>query len=85
MVPFGPRMAHKGSTTGALLKAKRLDQGLSLAAAAQAMGVSRMTLRRAETLGRRPGPVTAHRIATHYGYRVTELWPLENTDGEAAA
>jgi predicted transcriptional regulator len=58
------------------LKESRVNRGLSIAAAAIEMGVSRETLRRVED-GQRPEPATAKRIADFYEQRVTDLWPVQ--------
>jgi len=62
------------------LKAERLNRGLSLEAAGEQMGILRQTLWNAEH-GKGVSPATAKAIADFYGYRVTEIWPVE----EAAA
>ena len=64
------------------LKATRLNMGLSVAAAAEAMGVARRTLVDVERDGRMPVPAAAKRIADFFGVQVTDLWPV---DDEAAA
>ncbi len=68
------------------LRAERLNRGLSLAVAAAAIGVDKSTLSRAERGVVEPIPAKAFKIASFYGYRVTDVWPLEPFDnGEAAA
>jgi len=64
------------------LRAERLNRGLSLAAAAEAMDVDRDAIRRAEEGIGRPHPRNAIKIATFYGYKVTAIWPVEPTGGE---
>lgn len=59
------------------LKAERLNRGLSLNAAATAMGVKPHVLRDAENLGTRPYPENGKLIADFYGVLVTDLWPVE--------
>ncbi len=68
------------------LRAERLNRGLSLAAAAEVMEVDRDALRRAEEGIGRPHPRNALAIASFYGYKVTDLWPIDRaSDSEAAA
>lgn len=59
------------------LRALRLNRGLSVAAAATEIGVSRTTLDRAEKGEHKPWPTHAFKIATFYGYQVTDIWPVE--------
>ncbi len=66
------------------LKARRLDLGLTIAQAAKEIGVTRMTLQRAESGERVPRPGAAFKIAAYHGFKVTEVWPLDAPD-EAAA
>jgi len=56
---------------------ERLNRGLSPSAAAAEMGIARGSLNRAER-GLEVAPRVAKAIADFYGYRVTEVWPLEN-------
>jgi DNA-binding XRE family transcriptional regulator len=58
------------------LKEARLNAGLSLAASAAEIGVSRATLVAVED-GHVPTPEVAKRIADHYEQRVTDLWPVQ--------
>jgi DNA-binding XRE family transcriptional regulator len=62
----------------------RINRGLSAADAAAAMGVSTRTLLDAESGKSVPRPKNALKIARFYGYKVTEVWPLEPTEGAAA-
>jgi transcriptional regulator with XRE-family HTH domain len=57
------------------LRAERLNRGLSLRQAAEQMGVPEQSIRRAEG-GDGVTPQNAFKIASFYGYRVTDLWPL---------
>ncbi len=66
------------------LVAERLNRGQSTRAAAEAIGVSRGTLERAER-GERPQPELAKKIADHYGVKVTDIWPIEPTNGTPVA
>lgn len=58
------------------LRAERLNRGLTVAAAALQIGVSRGTLQKAEA-GLMPSAPLAKKIADFYGAKVTEIWPLE--------
>jgi transcriptional regulator with XRE-family HTH domain len=58
------------------LTAERLNRGLSLTAAAEAMDVPLNVLSRAESEEGKPHPSNAFKIADFYGYKVTEIWPL---------
>jgi DNA-binding XRE family transcriptional regulator len=68
------------------LRAARLNMGLSLNDAAQKIGVSRDTIERAEAGVGSPQPRNAFKIASFYGYQVTDVWPIEpeQTAGAAA-
>lgn len=54
----------------------RLNKGLSIRAAAEEMGIAEQSLRRAEG-GESVVPRVAFKIASFYGYRVTDIWPIE--------
>lgn len=59
--------------------AERINRGLSIPQAAIAMGIGRETLRVAEAaLPDRPPPGTAKAIADFYGYKVTDIWPVDD-------
>lgn len=64
------------------LKAERLNRGLSIRQAAQEIGVTAPTLNRAESGEGGIHPGNAFKIASFYGYQVTQIWPVEE---EAAA
>lgn len=66
------------------LRAERVNRGLSLAAAADRMGVTPDTLARAER-GVGLHPRNAYAIARFYGYQVTDVWPLDPEPSEKAA
>ncbi len=68
------------------LEVDRLNKGLSLRAAAKAIGISASVLVRAEE-GTMPRPESAKAIADFYGYKVTDIWPVAETSktGSAAA
>lgn len=59
------------------LRAERLNRGLSLTAAADAMNVPLNVLSRAEAGEGMPHPANAKRIADFFGHRVTDIWPIE--------
>jgi transcriptional regulator with XRE-family HTH domain len=58
------------------LKAERLNRGLSLDALSEKVIVAKSTLARVET-GVTPRPEVALKIADFYGYKVTDIWPVE--------
>lgn len=63
------------------LRAERLNRGLSTRDAAEAMNISQAILLRAEAgLGVRPAH--AKLIADFYGVLVTDLWPVDDLDGD---
>jgi transcriptional regulator with XRE-family HTH domain len=66
------------------LTAERLNQGLSLTAAAEKIGVPSNVLSRAESNEGRPHPANAKRIADFYGFKVTDIWPVDNGTKAAA-
>ena len=61
------------------LKAERLNRGLSLDALSEQTGVPKSTLARAENGGPQPSARNAFAIAEFYGYKVTDIWPLERS------
>lgn len=66
------------------LEAERLNRGLSVRAAAGKIGISPDVLTRAEQ-NIMPRPESALKIADFYGYRVTDIWPVEASQPGAAA
>jgi DNA-binding XRE family transcriptional regulator len=69
------------------LTAERLNRGLTRNQAAEQIGIARATLVAAED-GRSIAPSSAKQIADYYGCRVTDIWPVDDPDGdpvEAAA
>lgn len=66
------------------LLAERLNRGLSLRQAEQAMGVPEQSIRRAE-MGLGVTPANAFKIASFYGCKVTDLWPVEKSEPQEAA
>lgn len=59
------------------LKALRLNRGLGLDEAAEAMKVHRSVLARTEAGDTKPNASNAFKIADFYGYKVTDIWPVE--------
>lgn len=58
---------------------KRVNAGLTLAEAARQMGVDQRTLKRAEAgLYIQEGP--RKKIAEFWGYKSTDIWPLEEDE-----
>lgn len=69
------------------IRAARLNKGLSSREAAEAIGVTQAILLRAEG-GEGVRPRHAKRIADFYGCQVTDIWPVDEPNGdpvEAAA
>lgn len=64
------------------LRAERLNRGMNAAEAAKKMGVNKQVLLDAEN-GSSPQPKNAFKIATFYGYQVTEIWPVETAEAAA--
>jgi transcriptional regulator with XRE-family HTH domain len=58
------------------LAEERLNRGLSVRAAAKHIGVGAGVLAGAEE-GTMPRPAAALKIADFYGYKVTDIWPLD--------
>ncbi len=58
------------------LTKERLEKGLSIRQAAAEMHIGAMTLQRAES-GETVHPANAKTIADFYGYKPTEIWPLD--------
>lgn len=59
------------------IRAERINRGLTIKQAADAMGLRDFkALARAES-GSRPHPLNALKIASFYGYQVTDVWPLD--------
>lgn len=58
------------------LKAERLNRGLTLDALSAETDVPKSTLARMEG-GVSPRPAVRLKIASYYGYEVTEIWPVE--------
>ena len=61
----------------------RLNRGLSSRAASDQIGVSQTVLLNAEKGGRPKSVRDAKAIADFYGYRVTDIWPVESTRSAA--
>lgn len=56
---------------------------MSIYAAGEAMGVDPQTLSRVERGEGIPVPRNAYKIATFYGYKVTDVWPIESQESAA--
>ncbi len=66
------------------LRVERLNRGLSVEQFAKELDVAPHVLRHAEE-GGRPRPASALKIASFYGYQVTDIWPVDREpDSEAA-
>lgn len=65
------------------LRKERVDRGLSLTQLSEEIGVPRNTIARVER-GTEPVPETKLKIATFFGYKPSDLWPVD-TDEKAAA
>lgn len=66
------------------IKSERVNRGLSVKAAAEAIGVAPVVLRRAEDGTAVPRPHNAAKIARFYGVQATDLWPLDDDLAVAA-
>lgn len=64
------------------LRAERINRGLSATAAAKAIDCDPQVLLNAERGDSVPRPQTAFKIAKFYGYKPTDIWPV---DEKAAA
>jgi ribosome-binding protein aMBF1 (putative translation factor) len=62
------------------LAEERLNRGLSVRALAKEIKVNPQVVQRAEE-GRSVHPASAKKIADFYGYRVTDIWPLDEKAG----
>jgi transcriptional regulator with XRE-family HTH domain len=71
-----PAPAPREQTAPINLEEERVNRGLSLNQAAGEIRVARNTLAAAEA-GGRIRPASAKAIADFYGYRVTDIWPVE--------
>jgi DNA-binding XRE family transcriptional regulator len=67
------------------LRAERINRGLNINDAADRIGISRATLRRVEGGDQQPHAATAFKVASFYGYKVTDVWPLESAPSAGAA
>lgn len=65
------------------LKAERINRGLSVKALAEILGVSRDTIERAER-GESLHPSNAFKVADFYGFKVTDVWPLDDAEATVA-
>jgi hypothetical protein len=64
------------------LRAERHNRGLSAGKAAEQIGVGKQLLLDAEN-GATPRPENAKLIADFYGYKVTDIWPVETAKAAA--
>lgn len=64
------------------LKAERLNRGLSRDDLAAEVGMSRETVRQMEEFGIRPRAAAAKRVADFYGCLVTDIWPVDDSNGQ---
>ncbi len=62
----------------------RLNRGLSQVAAAEEAGVTKSVWNRAEN-GDAIAPANARLIASFFGLKVTDIWPIEPESTEVAA
>lgn len=65
------------------LTAERMNKGLSRRQAADAIGIARATLIAAEE-GRSIHAGSAKAIADFYGCKVTDIWPVDEPNGDPA-
>jgi transcriptional regulator with XRE-family HTH domain len=65
------------------LRAERINRGKSQREMADACGVTRRVIQRAER-GSRPDPANALKIAQFLQRQVTDIWPLPDGDKAAA-
>lgn len=65
------------------LRSARLNRGFSIRQLAREIDVPEQTIRRAED-GLGISPANAFKIASFFGYKVTEIWPVDAFTGQAA-
>lgn len=65
------------------LRSERLNRGFSIRGLSKEIGVPEQSIRRAES-GLSLSPSNAFKLASFYGYRVTDIWPVEHFVGDAA-
>lgn len=63
------------------LKAERMNRGLSRAEFGKRIGISRESVRLIEA-GAVPRAGTAKAIADFFGCQVTDIWPVDDPNGE---
>lgn len=67
------------------IRAERLNKGWTLESAAQKFGISESALSYIERGLRRPTPKIAFEIASTYGYKRTDIWPVTDPQPEKRA
>lgn len=75
-MPVAARIGQRGRRPHTQLMSLRLNEGLSREALAYRAGVSRETVRMAES-GFVPGPRVQFAIAAVFALRPLDLWPIE--------
>lgn len=66
------------------LTAMRLNRGYSIRGLAKTIDVPEQSIRRAEG-GERLSPENAFKLASFYGYQVTDVWPVDREPERDAA
>lgn len=67
------------------MRHERINRGYSIRALARELGIPEQTIRRAED-GQAPSIANAHKLASFYDLKVTDLWAVDSWDrAEAAA
>lgn len=74
-----------GSSRNATLIRERFDRGLTLEQAADEIGIGADVLYRAERQGAVPRQPAPKRIADFYGLKPSDIWPVDDTNGQEAA
>lgn len=69
----------------ARLKARRVNEGMSVQAFADQFGVAKQTVWSWEQDAFRPRPALAKEIADFFGCKVTDLFPIEDPNGHEVA
>lgn len=61
------------------MRHERINRGFSIRALGRELGIPEQTIRRAEE-GHAPSIANAHKLASFYGLKVTDLWSIESWD-----